>query len=112
VEGSCEHGNEPSGSIKCWELAAPQEGLSSMELVYLSSVTSSIRTNRMFRAFSRVAFSTDVTRDPFYGMSLPISRLVHSGIRFHSEPLLVFHVSIATRTYRIISHDCISVHVH
>jgi hypothetical protein len=20
MEGSCEHGNEPSGSIKCWEL--------------------------------------------------------------------------------------------
>jgi hypothetical protein len=31
VEGSCEHGNEHSGSIKCWE--ARQEGLSSMELV-------------------------------------------------------------------------------
>jgi hypothetical protein len=36
VEGSCEHGIEPSGSIKCWEvpvaaqLAAPQEGLSSV----------------------------------------------------------------------------------
>jgi hypothetical protein len=36
VEGSCEHGNEPLGSIKCWEvlpaaqLAASQEGLSSM----------------------------------------------------------------------------------
>jgi hypothetical protein len=37
VEGSCEHGNEPSGSIKRWEvlgvpaqLAASQEGLSSM----------------------------------------------------------------------------------
>jgi hypothetical protein len=40
VEGSCEHGNESLGSIKFWEvlellhkLAAPQEGLSSMELV-------------------------------------------------------------------------------
>jgi hypothetical protein len=34
VECSCEHSNEPSGSIKCWEvlaqLAASQEGLSSM----------------------------------------------------------------------------------
>jgi hypothetical protein len=36
VEGSCEHGIEPSGSIKCWEvleglhMAAPQEGLSSV----------------------------------------------------------------------------------
>jgi hypothetical protein len=36
VEGSCEHSNEPSGSIKCWEvleaaqLAASQEGPSSM----------------------------------------------------------------------------------
>jgi hypothetical protein len=37
VEGSCEHGNEPSGSIKCWviscvaaQLPACQEGLSSM----------------------------------------------------------------------------------
>jgi hypothetical protein len=39
VEGCCENGNEPSGSIKCWEvlvaeqLAASQEGLSSMKLV-------------------------------------------------------------------------------
>jgi hypothetical protein len=34
VEGSYEHGNEPSGSIKCWEVAAQlgasQEGLSFM----------------------------------------------------------------------------------
>jgi hypothetical protein len=37
VEGSCGHGIEPSSSIKCWEdswvsvqLAAPQEGLSSV----------------------------------------------------------------------------------
>jgi hypothetical protein len=37
VEGSREHGNEHSGSIKCWEvldvaahMAASQEGLSSM----------------------------------------------------------------------------------
>jgi hypothetical protein len=41
VEGSCEHGIEPSGSIKCWEvlegatqLAAPQEGLSSVSKYY------------------------------------------------------------------------------
>jgi hypothetical protein len=40
VVGSCEHGNEPSGSIKCGEfldylsvLLASQEGLCSMELV-------------------------------------------------------------------------------
>jgi hypothetical protein len=38
MEGSCEHGNEPLASIKCWEivaaqLAAFQEGLSPMELV-------------------------------------------------------------------------------
>jgi hypothetical protein len=37
-EGSCEHGNEPSGSIKCWEkvaaqLVASKKGLSSMKLV-------------------------------------------------------------------------------
>jgi hypothetical protein len=38
--GSCEQGNEPLGSIKCWEvleslqkLAASQEGLSSMKFV-------------------------------------------------------------------------------
>jgi hypothetical protein len=41
VEGSCEHGNEPSGSIKAgvsWvaaQLAASQEGLSSMSEWYL-----------------------------------------------------------------------------
>jgi hypothetical protein len=40
VEGSCEHGNEPSGSIKCWEvlrvaaqLVASQEGLNTMKSV-------------------------------------------------------------------------------
>jgi hypothetical protein len=40
VAGSCEHGNEPSGSIKCGEfldklsvLLASQEGLCSMDLV-------------------------------------------------------------------------------
>jgi hypothetical protein len=40
VAGSCEHGDEPSGSIKCGEfpdqlsvLLASQEGLCSMELV-------------------------------------------------------------------------------
>jgi hypothetical protein len=42
MEGSYEYDNEPSGSIKCWEileyltkLVASQEGLSSMELVSL-----------------------------------------------------------------------------
>jgi hypothetical protein len=40
VAGSCKHGNEPSGSIKCGEfldslsvLLASQEGLCSMKLV-------------------------------------------------------------------------------
>jgi hypothetical protein len=40
VAGSCEHGNEPSGSIKCGGfldylslLLASQEGLCSMELI-------------------------------------------------------------------------------
>jgi hypothetical protein len=38
VGGSCEHGNEPSDFMKCWEglvdtqLVASREGLSSMEL--------------------------------------------------------------------------------
>jgi hypothetical protein len=42
VAGSCEHGNEPPGSIKCGEflnqlsvLSASQEGLYSMELVII-----------------------------------------------------------------------------
>jgi hypothetical protein len=37
MEDSCEHGNEPSGYIKRWEaaqLAASQEGLSSIKLVW------------------------------------------------------------------------------
>jgi hypothetical protein len=52
VEGSCEHGIEPSASIKCWEvleglhnLAAPREGLSSvsrqvslLQVVYIFEV--------------------------------------------------------------------------
>jgi hypothetical protein len=36
VESSCEHGNEPSAFIKCWEvgrLAASQGGLNSVKLV-------------------------------------------------------------------------------
>jgi hypothetical protein len=33
VDGSCEHGNEPSGSMNCWELVASREGLIPMELV-------------------------------------------------------------------------------
>jgi hypothetical protein len=40
LSGSCEHGNEPSGSRKCWEmsllieqLVAFQEGPNSIELV-------------------------------------------------------------------------------
>jgi hypothetical protein len=40
VEGSCEHGNELSSSMKCWkfflvapQIAASQEGLSYMKLV-------------------------------------------------------------------------------
>jgi hypothetical protein len=43
VAGSCEHDNEPSGSIKCGEcldylsvFLASQEGFCSMELVFLS----------------------------------------------------------------------------
>jgi hypothetical protein len=42
VEGSCECGNKPSGSVKCWgnswvvaQLATSQEGLISMHLVIL-----------------------------------------------------------------------------
>jgi hypothetical protein len=44
VEGSCELGNEPLGSIKCWEvlgvaaeLAASQEVLSSMMMMIMMS---------------------------------------------------------------------------
>jgi hypothetical protein len=40
VEGSCEHGDEPSGSIKCWEafewlhnFSVSQEGFSSVSRV-------------------------------------------------------------------------------
>jgi hypothetical protein len=39
VEGSCESGNEPSGSVKCWEVLEqllkwrPLEVLSSIELL-------------------------------------------------------------------------------
>jgi hypothetical protein len=45
VAGSCEHGNEPSGSIKCGEfldylsvLLASQEGPCSMELVIIMNL--------------------------------------------------------------------------
>jgi hypothetical protein len=31
VEGSCEHGNEPSGSIKCWETLGIAERLAASE---------------------------------------------------------------------------------
>jgi hypothetical protein len=50
VVSSCEHGDEPSGSIKCEEfpdylsvLLASQEGLCSMELVSFPRVCPSIR---------------------------------------------------------------------
>jgi hypothetical protein len=36
VEGSCEHGNEPSGSIKCWEVL---ESLDNWRLLKKASVT-------------------------------------------------------------------------
>jgi hypothetical protein len=46
VEGSCEHSNEPSGSIKILgssrvaaQLAVSQEGLSTMKLVFRSCLT-------------------------------------------------------------------------
>jgi hypothetical protein len=40
VEGSCEHGNEPSGSIKCWEVL---EWLHNCQLLKKGSV--SIKAN-------------------------------------------------------------------
>jgi hypothetical protein len=49
METSCEHSNEPSGSIKSWEilvaerLAASQEGLSFMKLVCSSERTVTLR---------------------------------------------------------------------
>jgi hypothetical protein len=43
VEGSCEHGDDSSDSVQCWEvlefaaqLAAVQERLDSMKLVFFS----------------------------------------------------------------------------
>jgi hypothetical protein len=42
VEGCCDHGNEPSGSVECWEVVEwlhrsrllKEEGLGSMEFVF------------------------------------------------------------------------------
>jgi hypothetical protein len=56
VAGSCEHDNEPSGSIKCGKfldwlsvLLASQEGLYSMELVILiSAIPSYIRLHYIY----------------------------------------------------------------
>jgi hypothetical protein len=31
VEGSCEHGNEPSGSLKCWEIRVAERLAASQE---------------------------------------------------------------------------------
>jgi hypothetical protein len=51
VEGSCEHGNEPSGSIKCWEvLEWLLKPTSIAEVNALSSTaTSSIHLNGVMR---------------------------------------------------------------
>jgi hypothetical protein len=53
VEGPCEHGIEPGGSIKCWgnsrvvaQLAASQEELSSMEFVKLRVTIRATRTSQ------------------------------------------------------------------
>jgi hypothetical protein len=35
VEGTCKHGNEPSGSIKCWDIL---EGLRNWRLLKEASV--------------------------------------------------------------------------
>jgi hypothetical protein len=50
VAGSCEHGNEPSGSIECGEfldwlsiLVASQEGLCSMELGSFECLSCSVK---------------------------------------------------------------------
>jgi hypothetical protein len=71
VEGPCEHGNEPSGSIKCWEipkylpkLAASQEGLSSMELVrekYGDSTLSKTAKTASFEILSKPLLTNHTT---------------------------------------------------
>jgi hypothetical protein len=38
MKGSCELGNEPSGSIKCWETTEWMHNLWPLELVNCSSV--------------------------------------------------------------------------
>jgi hypothetical protein len=55
VEGSCEHGNEPSGSTKCWELAASQEGLSSVKLVDMGGVAKVSKVDYMLSALKMEA---------------------------------------------------------
>jgi hypothetical protein len=56
VEDSCEHGNEPSGFIKCWEVLewlrdwrSLKEGLSSMKFLYagLGSLSKSYCTGEV-----------------------------------------------------------------
>jgi hypothetical protein len=63
VAGSCEHGNEPSGSIKCGEFlkeilsvhSTSQEGLCSMELVSFLVMTN-LRTSGHGTRFEPASF--------------------------------------------------------
>jgi hypothetical protein len=55
---SCESGNEPWGSIKCWEiLATSQEGPSSMELV----INPNIRTTKSALSHIKATICLTVT---------------------------------------------------
>jgi hypothetical protein len=76
VDRSCEHGNEPSGSIKGGEfiswlavwLSASQEGLCSMELVGYSFFPYVLTTGNLFSILCTMPFFTSFyfTPEPIY----------------------------------------------
>jgi hypothetical protein len=49
VEGSCEHGNEPSGSIKCWEVL---EWLHNWQLLKKGSLSKANKQSRTCNVYS------------------------------------------------------------
>jgi hypothetical protein len=88
MEGSCENGNEPSGSIKCWEgvaarLAASQEGLSSV--IKYVSWDSSVSIVTDYELDEDVFISSPVqtfTSPTSGGRSVVIVRLRTTGTEF------------------------------
>jgi hypothetical protein len=100
VEGPCEHGNKPSGSIKCWEilgavqLAVSQEGLSSMELVSFYKLLIFFLSTRI----SHLNSCTDLRYSFHCFLVLPLSSFPCSFTPacYHRPPTPVLHLNYSS----------------